>query len=76
MHWARCPAWLIKRSAAANKLDRAGSQNIACITSGHQTVKPGTFDSVGTTKLQDASKAGLVTIQGKNSAVLGTVLIC
>ncbi|TYI78489.1 hypothetical protein E1A91_D06G216100v1 [Gossypium mustelinum] len=24
----------------------------------------GTFDSVGTTKLQDAGKAGLVTIQG------------
>lgn len=36
----------------------------------------GTFDSVGTTKLQDAGKAGLVTIQGKISAVLGTVLIC
>ncbi|PPS03167.1 hypothetical protein GOBAR_AA17495 [Gossypium barbadense] len=62
-------------SAAANKLDQAGFQNIACITSGLQTVKPGTFDSVCTTKLQDASKAGLVTIQGKNSAVLGTVLI-
>ncbi|KAA3478346.1 Polyadenylate-binding 2 [Gossypium australe] len=37
----------------------------------------GTFDSVGTTKLQDAGKAGLVmTIQGKNSAVLGSALIC
>ncbi|KAH1055333.1 hypothetical protein J1N35_033398 [Gossypium stocksii] len=36
----------------------------------------GTFDSVGTTKLQDAGKAGLVmTIQGKNSAVLGSALI-
>ncbi|KAH1055335.1 hypothetical protein J1N35_033400 [Gossypium stocksii] len=44
---------------------------ITCITSGLQTVKP------GTTKLQDAGKAGLVmTIQGKNSAVLGTALIC
>ncbi|KAB2026265.1 hypothetical protein ES319_D06G207700v1 [Gossypium barbadense] len=39
-------------------------QNIACITPGPQTVKPGTFDSVGTTKLQGAVKAGLVTIQG------------
>ncbi|MFQ6644142.1 hypothetical protein Gotur_017559, partial [Gossypium turneri] len=36
----------------------------------------GTFDSIGRTKLQDACKAGLVTIQGKNSAVLGAVLIC
>ena len=36
----------------------------------------GTFDTSGTTELQDAGKAGLVTIQGKISAVLGTVLIC
>lgn len=36
----------------------------------------GTFDTVGTSELQDAGKAGLVTIQGKISAVLGTVLIC
>lgn len=36
----------------------------------------GTFDSVGSKELQDAGKAGLVTIQGKISAVLGTVLIC
>ncbi|MFQ6644100.1 hypothetical protein Gotur_017721 [Gossypium turneri] len=36
----------------------------------------GSFDSIGRTKLQDACKAGLDTIQGKNSAVLGTVLIC
>ncbi|KAG4143268.1 hypothetical protein ERO13_D06G178799v2, partial [Gossypium hirsutum] len=67
----------IKRwNSAANKLEQAGFQNIACITSGLQTVKPGTFDSVGTTKLQDVGKAGLVTIQGKNSAVLGTARIC
>ncbi|KAL1096248.1 hypothetical protein V6Z11_D06G210900 [Gossypium hirsutum] len=52
-------------TSAANKLEQAGFQNIAC-----------TFDSVGTTKLQDAGKAGLVTIQGKNSAVLGTAHIC
>ncbi|KAI3471550.1 hypothetical protein Pfo_028200 [Paulownia fortunei] len=55
---------------------KAGYQNIACITSGLQSVKPGTFDSVGSTELQNAGKAGLVTIQGKISAVLGTVLIC
>lgn len=36
----------------------------------------GMFDSVGSTELQDAGKAGLVTIQGKISAVLGTVLVC
>ncbi|GFQ05452.1 rhodanese-like domain-containing protein 9 chloroplastic [Phtheirospermum japonicum] len=63
-------------TAAANKLDEAGYQNIACITSGLQSVAPGTFDSVGSTELQNAGKAGLVTIQGKISAVLGTVLIC
>ncbi|XWS59226.1 hypothetical protein CRYUN_Cryun08bG0103500 [Craigia yunnanensis] len=66
----------LRSAAAANKLEQAGFQNIACITSGLQTVKPGTFDSVGTTELQDAGKAGLVTIQGKISAVLGTVLVC
>jgi hypothetical protein len=36
----------------------------------------GTFDTVGTTELQDAGKAGLITVQGKISAILGTVLIC
>lgn len=36
----------------------------------------GTFESVGSGELQDAGKAGLVQIQGKISAVLGTVLIC
>ncbi|TYG65906.1 hypothetical protein ES288_D06G224200v1 [Gossypium darwinii] len=54
----------VQWNSAANKLEQAGFQNIACITSGLQTVKPGTFDSVGTTKLQDVGKAGLVTIQG------------
>ncbi|KAE8697786.1 Rhodanese-like domain-containing protein 9 [Hibiscus syriacus] len=66
----------LRSAAASNKLEQAGFQNIACITSGLQTVKPGTFDSIGKAELQDAGKAGLVTIQGKISAVLGTVLIC
>ncbi|XVE96069.1 hypothetical protein REPUB_Repub02eG0189600 [Reevesia pubescens] len=66
----------LRSAAAAKQLELAGFQNITCITSGLQTVKPGTFDSVGTKELQDAGKAGLVTIQGKISAVLGTVLIC
>ncbi|XP_061346393.1 rhodanese-like domain-containing protein 9, chloroplastic [Gastrolobium bilobum] len=66
----------LRSAAAANKLEQAGFLNIASITSGLQTVKPGTFDSVGSTELQNAGKAGLVTIQGQISTVLGTVLIC
>ncbi|KAK4485377.1 hypothetical protein RD792_008016 [Penstemon davidsonii] len=66
----------LRSTAAAKKLEEAGYQNIACITSGLQSVTPGTFDSVGSTELQNAGKAGLVTIQGKISAVLGTFLIC
>lgn len=89
----------LRSAAAADKLEKAGYQNIACITSGLQSVKPGnqtfkihfesrcsksltdmvtagTFDSVGSTELQNAGKAGLITVQGKISAVLGTVLIC
>ncbi|KAF8712036.1 hypothetical protein HU200_028868 [Digitaria exilis] len=65
----------LRSAAAADALEREGFQNIACITSGLQTVKPGTFESVGKTELQNAGKAGLVTIQGKISVVLGTVLI-
>ncbi|TKW32430.1 hypothetical protein SEVIR_2G168100v4 [Setaria viridis] len=65
----------LRSAAAADALEREGFQNIACITSGLQTVKPGTFESVGKTELQNAGKAGLVTVQGKISVVLGTVLI-
>lgn len=66
----------LRSAVAADKLEQAGFENIACITSGLQSVEPGQFDSVGSTELQNAGKAGLVTIQGKISAVLGTVLIC
>ncbi|XP_068307644.1 rhodanese-like domain-containing protein 9, chloroplastic [Pyrus communis] len=66
----------LRSAAAASKLEQVGFENIACITSGLQSVKPGEFDSVGSMELQDAGKAGLVTVQGKISAVLGTVLIC
>ncbi|XP_035545786.1 rhodanese-like domain-containing protein 9, chloroplastic [Juglans regia] len=66
----------LRSAVAAKELEQAGFQNIACITSGLQAVKPGTFDSVGTTELQDAGKGGLITVQGKISAVLGTVLVC
>lgn len=66
----------LRSSAAANELEKAGFENISCITSGLQSVKPGTFESVGSAELQNAGKAGLVTVQGKISAVLGTVLIC
>ncbi|XP_017417492.2 rhodanese-like domain-containing protein 9, chloroplastic [Vigna angularis] len=66
----------LRSAAAADKLEKAGYENIACITSGLQTVKPGTFESVGSTELENAGKAGLVTIQGKISTVLGTILVC
>ncbi|KAF5181900.1 Rhodanese-like domain-containing protein 9 protein [Thalictrum thalictroides] len=66
----------LRSASAANKLEQAGFENISCMTSGLRSVKPGTFDSVGSTELQDAGKAGLVTVQGKISAVLGTVLVC
>ncbi|CAN1133611.1 Rhodanese-like domain-containing protein 9, chloroplastic [Linum perenne] len=66
----------LRSAAAADKLEKAGFQNIACITSGLQSVKPGTFDSEGKTELQNAGKAGLVTVQGKISAIVGTVLVC
>ncbi|PHU22527.1 Rhodanese-like domain-containing protein 9, chloroplastic [Capsicum chinense] len=66
----------LRSAAAAQRLEGEGYDNIACITSGLQTIKPGTFDSVGLKELQDAGKAGLVTIQGKISTVLGAVLIC
>lgn len=66
----------LRSTTAAKKLEEAGFQEIACITSGLQSVKPGTFDSVGSTELQNAGKAGLVTVQGKISAVLGTILVC
>ncbi|XP_074560614.1 rhodanese-like domain-containing protein 9, chloroplastic [Curcuma longa] len=66
----------LRSAGAASTLDEEGYENIACLTSGLQSLKPGTFESVGSTELQNAGKAGLVTIQGKVSAVLGTVLIC
>ncbi|XBH91550.1 hypothetical protein VPH35_082913 [Triticum aestivum] len=65
----------LRSTAAADALEREGFQNLACITSGLQTLKPGTFETVGKAELQNAGKAGLVTIQGKISIVLGTVLI-
>ncbi|PHT50399.1 hypothetical protein CQW23_10146 [Capsicum baccatum] len=63
-------------AAAAQRLEGAGYDNITCITFGFQFIKPGTFDSVGLKEMQDDGKAGLVTIQGKISTVLGVVLIC
>ncbi|XP_057438742.1 rhodanese-like domain-containing protein 9, chloroplastic [Lotus japonicus] len=66
----------LRSTAAADRLEKAGFEDVACITSGLQSVKPGTFDTVGSKELQDAGKAGLVTIQGKISTVLGTVLVC
>ncbi|KAH7855845.1 hypothetical protein Vadar_029598 [Vaccinium darrowii] len=65
----------LRSTSAAQKLEEAGFKNVACVTSGLQSVKSGIFDTVGSTELKDAGKAGLVTIQGKISVVLGTVLI-
>lgn len=66
----------LRSAAAASQLEEAGFKNIACITSGLQNAPPGTFDSVGSTELKNAGKAGLITVQGKISAVLGTILVC
>lgn len=65
----------LRSGAAADKLERAGFQNLAYISSGLQKVTPGTFEKEGPQELQDAGKGGLVTIQGKISTVLGTVLV-
>ncbi|KAH0451059.1 hypothetical protein IEQ34_021751 [Dendrobium chrysotoxum] len=66
----------LRSAVAASQLESEGFQNISCLTSGLSSIKPGTFESAGTVELQNAGKAGLVTIQGKISVVLGTVLIC
>nr|AKM76370.1 rhodanese/cell cycle control phosphatase superfamily protein [Erodium chrysanthum] len=66
----------LRSSAASDRLEKAGFENIACISSGLQSVKPGIFDTVGSKELQDAGKAGLVTIQGDISRVLGAILVC
>ncbi|XP_057867525.2 rhodanese-like domain-containing protein 9, chloroplastic isoform X2 [Cryptomeria japonica] len=55
----------LRSGVATKELEAAGYQNLAYITSGLQSVKPGTFEKEGLKELQDAGKAGLVTIQGK-----------
>lgn len=65
----------LRSGAAADKLERAGFQNLAYISFGLQKVSPGIFDKEGPKELQDAGKGGLVTIQGKISTVLGSVLV-
>ncbi|KAK1629994.1 hypothetical protein QYE76_004309 [Lolium multiflorum] len=65
----------LRSTAAAEALEREGFQNLACIMSGLQTLKPGTFESVGEFELENAGKAGLVVVQGKISRILGAVLI-
>ena len=39
--WDFPPSLMSRSAAAANKLEQAGYSNVACITSGLQTVKPG-----------------------------------
>lgn len=65
----------LRSGAASSKLEDAGFQNLAYISLGLQKVKPGVFEKEGPVELQDAGKGGLVTVQGKISAVLGTVLV-
>eukprot|EP00250_Pteridium_aquilinum_P006416 c16352_g1_i1 orf=116-862(+) len=65
----------LRSGAAVDKLEKAGFQSLAYISSGLQKVSPGVFDKEGPKELQDAGKGGLVTIQGKISTVLGSVLV-
>ncbi|GBG72996.1 hypothetical protein CBR_g12715 [Chara braunii] len=65
----------LRSAKAAEDLVDAGYQQVSCLTSGLQAVKPGLFEKEGERELQDAGKAGIAAIQGKISIVLGTVLI-
>ncbi|KAH7423549.1 hypothetical protein KP509_12G060800 [Ceratopteris richardii] len=65
----------LRSGAAAQQLEKAGFRNLAYINAGLQKVAPGIFDKEGPKELQDAGKGGLVTVQGKISTVLGTVLV-
>ncbi|KAL4198193.1 hypothetical protein AMTRI_Chr03g138950 [Amborella trichopoda] len=56
----------MRSAAAARKLEEEGFQNISCITSGLQSVKPTIRCRQGWPRI----------IQGKISAALGTILIC
>ncbi|XP_002975300.2 rhodanese-like domain-containing protein 9, chloroplastic [Selaginella moellendorffii] len=65
----------LRSGQAAEKLEEAGFRNLAFIDNGLQKVKPDLFATEGPKQLQDAGKAGLVTIQGQFSVVLGAILV-
>jgi len=65
----------LRSGAAAEKLEAAGYQNVAYLLNGLQTVKPGIFEKEGPKELEDAGKAGLITIQQPFSVVLGSLLV-
>lgn len=65
----------LRSGYAAERLEGAGFSNVAYISSGLNKVPPGVFPKDGDKELQDAGKAGLVTIQGPVSRVVGIILI-
>ncbi|KAH8937302.1 hypothetical protein BDL97_16G021300 [Sphagnum fallax] len=65
----------LRSGKAAEELEGAGFQNVSYLVNGLQKVKPGIFEKEGPKELEDAGKAGLVTIQGQFSIVLGTILV-
>jgi rhodanese-related sulfurtransferase len=65
----------LRSGKAAEELERAGFQNVSYLVNGLQKVKPGIFEKEGPKELEDAGKAGLVTIQTQFSIVLGTILV-
>jgi len=65
----------LRSGAASEKLEKAGYQNVAYLLNGLQTLKPGIFEKEGPKELEDAGKAGLITIQKPFSIVLGSILV-
>lgn len=64
----------LRSGTAVEKLEDAGFENLASLTSGLQTVPPGTFSTEGSKELKDAGKVGFVMIQTQFSAVLGSLI--
>lgn len=65
----------LRSGYATEKLEAEGYQNLAYISTGLQSVEPGLFPKSSKIELKDGGKGGLVTVQGKFSIVLGTLLV-
>ncbi|CAM6106493.1 unnamed protein product [Calypogeia fissa] len=65
----------LRSGFASGRLEELGYQNLAYISSGLQSVAPGLFPKSGEIELKDGGKGGLVTVQGKISIVVGTLLV-